>query len=403
MSRWLRLSSLVIPVLLGAVVPRPAAAVRVSGHSGTVVEWFDEPQGDLALPVYEYLRLDLRDLGRDGVDFAAYGRLSGDPTGETEAESRLYYAYVEKKDLFGRLDARFGRQFVTTVAGASVLDGIDLKLEDLGPLAVRAFGGGDVAYDEDYEAGDLLWGLEVSGRAAGSLDWEASYLQKWDDGELARELVGLGGNWGAGDALDLYGELQFNYLADAVSYFLGGLTYHPSLRWSVRGEYLYSLPVFDSTSIYSVFAVEEYRELLGEVVYRLRPGLRVFGRYTHEFYAEFADADVYEVGVEQVRTGRFSGYLVGTFRDDEGGQDLRGVKARAAFRFTPRLQLGAGAHVDVLERDLADDDDTTSGRYWADATAYLTRTVDLQVKVERVESGLYDFYYRGRVRLDVRF
>ncbi|MBE0599630.1 MAG: hypothetical protein IH614_20510, partial [Desulfuromonadales bacterium] len=116
------------------------------------------------------------------------------------------------------------------------------------------------------------------------------------------------------------------------------------------------------------------------------------------------DANVFEAGVEKMRTARFSGYLVGTFRDDDDGQDLKGVKVRAAYLFGQSLEAGVGAHIDVLERRLDDDDDeTTSSRVWADATYYLSKTVNVQGKVERVESDLWNEYYRGRVRLNIYF
>jgi hypothetical protein len=57
----------------------------------------------------------------------------------------------------------------------------------------------------------------------------------------------------------------------------------------------------------------------------------------------------------------------------------------------------------VIERRLEDDDETTSSRVWVDGTAYVNRTVNVQAKVERIESDLWDEYYRGRVRLNILF
>ncbi len=111
-----------------------------------------------------------------------------------------------------------------------------------------------------------------------------------------------------------------------------------------------------------------------------------------------------EAGIEKIRTERFSGYLVGTYRAAEDGQDLQGVKARVAYLFGQSLEAGLGAHLDVFERDLdEEDDETTSSRVWADTTLYLSKTVNVQGKVERVESDLWDDYYRGRVRLNIYF
>jgi hypothetical protein len=126
-------------------------------------------------------------------------------------------------------------------------------------------------------------------------------------------------------------------------------------------------------------------------------------------YQEFADANVYEAGLEKIRTDRFAGYLTGVYRDDADGQDLRGFKIYGNWQFNPYLQAGAGANVDVLERELnffndeGDADETTAKRYWADATVFVNKKVNVQAKVERVESDLWDHYNRGRVRLNILF
>ena len=204
--------------------------------------------------------------------------------------------------------------------------------------------------------------------------------------------------------LNLYSELQYNYLIESVSYFLGGAKYHKSSDWSLRTEYLYSLPVFSSTSIYSVFAADQYEELMGEVRYRLAPGLLSFVRFQYEMYEEVANATVYEAGIEKIRTTNFAGYLSGVFRDDEDGQDLRGIKVHGSYLFRKVLRCGLGANVDVLERRLDEnDDETTSTRYWLDLAYAFTRRVSLRVKAERVSSDLWDDYYRGRIRLNTSF
>jgi hypothetical protein len=385
-------------------IPGGALGASVSGSASTVVEWFDDADGDTSVPVYQYLLLNARDLGASGWNVRGYGRLGADLADETDADSRLYYAYLEKADLLTNLDFRLGRQFVSTTAGASVLDGLDLRYRNLGPLGLRLFGGGDVTEYESYRPHkDVIWGAEVSGRFLETLDLRVSYLQKWDGSALARELIGADASYVFRDMVSVFAEAQFNYLSNAVSYFLAGAKYHRSPAWYLRAEYLYSLPVFDSTSIYSVFAVSEYEHVQGELGYNIARGLRTFALYTRELYEDYADANVYEAGIEKLRTGRFSGYLTGVWRDDEDGQDLRGFKARAAYLFHRTLEGGVGLHVDVFERDLDDQDDTTAKRYWADVTAYLSRKVNVQAKVERVESDLWDHYNRGRVRLNVLF
>ena len=63
-----------------------------------------------------------------------------DTQDEVDVDSRLYYAYLEKKGAFNdRVDYRLGRQFVITTAGASVMDGLDLTFNNIGPVNFRIF------------------------------------------------------------------------------------------------------------------------------------------------------------------------------------------------------------------------------------------------------------------------
>jgi len=404
MKDWLRLF-VCVAVLLGVTAPPDSAfGLSVSGRSSTEIEWYDTGDGDTAVPFYQYMLFNVHDIDNDGMAFRGYGRLADDLADEDDVDSRLYYAYIEKNDLLEDLDLKFGRQFISTTAGASIMDGLHLDYSGLEAFDITLFGGGDVAYYDGYNAKDLIGGVEISRTFFDDLNVGLAYLQKWDESELANEMFGLNLDYDFADALYLYSETQFNYLANSVSYFLGGAKIHQSENWSLRAEYLYSLPVFSSTSIYSVFAVDEYEELFFEYERRLGNGWRMFVNYALEMYEEDSDASVYEAGIEKIRTGRFYGYLSGVWREDPDGQDLAGAKAYLGANLNQMLRFGLGAHLDVMERYLDEDqDETTNTRIWADSTITFNRTVNLQAKVERIESDMWDDYYRGRVRLNVRF
>ncbi len=393
-------------------------AAAVSGRSSTVVEWFDTTGGDTAVPAFQYLQLNVRDIS-DGYNFYGYGRLGYDLADELSSnsnydDSRLYLAYLEKQGFLSEsLDFRLGRQFISTTAGASVMDGLRLDYRLLDHYNLTLFGGGDVVYYEGYSAKDLVLGAEfsISDRFADGLDLGLSYVGKMDDGRLVQQLIGFDFEYDIAKTLFLYSETQYDYISERVSYFLAGAHYYLSPRWSGRLEYLYSLPVFSATSIYSVFAVDEYQEVMGEVTYNINieKGWRSFVRLTREMYTDFADANVVEAGVEKRRTDKYSGYLTAVYRDDKDGQDLHGFKFYLAGRFTRAIQAGVGIDVDVLERAInyfdenSGTDDTTSSRYWVDGTWNFSERMNLQAKVERIESDIWDHYNRGRVRLNVTF
>lgn len=374
-----------------------------SGRLSTVLEWYDDEKGDLALPIYQYGLLNFRNLTDQGLKFKMYGRLAKDINDRIDRDSQLYYFYLEQKNIANHLDIKLGRQFITSAAGASHMDGLSLKIRDLGPISVKLFGGGDVKFEDEYDEDDIIGGISVSGKFFERFYLSAGYIQKWDEQALTKELIGFDAEYEIRHLLKIYNDTQYNILNESFSYVLAGAKYYPDENWNIKMEYLYSLPVFESTSIYSVFAVEEYEELMGEFSYKFKPGLRGFIQYRHEFYDEFTDANVVEIGFEQSRVKRFYGYVIGTYRNDPDADSLRGIKVYGSYLFHRYCQTGVGMNVDVLERSLDDDDDTTSNRVWIDVTSYINKTFNLSVKIERSESVLYDEYFSGRVKFDVNF
>lgn len=410
MRIWLGafLGILLVPLVLGVAY---VDAATVSGRSSTVLEWYDDSEGDTALPAYQYLQLQAKDLGAPGYTAKVYGRLADDFNDEVDTKSRLYYAYVENKQVFNGLGFRLGRQFISTTAGASMMDGLSLDYAFDKNYKVRVFVGGDVKFYDDYDIEDLIDGVELSGKFLDDkLAAEISYVQKWDNDLLTHDLLGFNADYDFNGNLWFYNELQFDVLSERFSYALLGGKYRFARPFTLRTEYLYSLPVFSSTSIYSVFAAEEYEELMAELTWKISRELQAFGRYTREIYQEYSDANVLEVGFEKLRTGKYSGYVVGTVRDDSDGQNLYGVKAYADYQFMPELRAGFGAHIDVLERDIAyfntddnDQNETTSTRLWVDAKYDLNNKMNLKGKYEYIESDLWDYYNRGTIRLNVLF
>ena len=412
MKVWQRFSVCLALVLLAVWPAGQALAATVTGHASTELEWFDTGSGDTAVPLSQYLQLNVHDIGGKGWNFYGYGRLGTDLNNayQDSAASRLYYGYLENKNVVKNLDLKLGRQFISTTAGASIMDGLYLNYHHLGPLGFKLFGGGDVAYYDGYNAKNFIDGTEIYGHFFNSLDLGFSYLQRWDHSELANEMFGLTGEYQFHNAIDVYSSAQYSYLTNSLTYFDGGITYHKDPNWSLRAQYLYSLPVFSATSIYSVFAVDEYREISGEFDYHLALGLNAFVRYSHEIYQETPDANVYEAGIEKICTDHFSGYLSGVYRDDPGGQDLKGFKVHLGYLFNQYFRAGAGVEFNVLQRRLNtfndptfDSGDTTATRMWLDGAAYFTKKINLEAKVERVESVLSENSYQGRVRLNIFF
>jgi len=410
MKLWQYLFAVTTIVLLAA----NAWATSISGRSSTMVEWFDDPEGSGALPAYQYLMLNARDIRDSGVNFRFYGRLGHDLKDTVDADSRLYYAYAEKRGINNLFDVKLGRHLVFNTAGSAIMDGLSLDYKPDAPFSVNLFGGGDVRYYESYDEKDLVAGGKLSGwLMEDSLKLGLSYIQKWEDSATTHQLMGLDAFYDHGVIFEAYGEYQFNYLSDTMSYLLLGLNYHKNQDWQLRTEYLYSKPVFSATSIYSVFAVAEYQEIMSQLNYRLGPGMFAFGRFTYEMYEDVANANVVEAGIEKIRTDKISGSISGVYRDHREGQDLYGLRGRIAYLWSHRLRLGGGASIDVLERHLVvfDGEETaiegkyeeTAHRIWADATIFFSRSASLETRISRIESNRWNEYYYGNIRFNYHF
>ena len=406
-KRKVRMRKFLVPAVLLVLLvllfpPVSEADWSTRGDTTTVLESYDDPVGgEAALPIYQYLRLDMRDGTGDGSKgFRLYGRLAGDLNDEVDAESRLYYAYYQQKDLWEGTDIRFGRQWVNTVAGSPILDGIriDKDWEDL--LKLTVFGGGYVTV-EDGGGGESVLGFSIKEDMWSGADLSASYLQKRDGGDLDKEILGVAGSKKVTKRGSVYGELQYDMISRISSYYLAGIRL-PGEKWTVKSEYFGYTPVFDSTSIYSVFAADEYKELSVSADYRLDRSWTVFGSYSREMYESFSDSNVVEAGCELRKKGGYGGYVAAIFRS--GDEDLRGIKVDYRMPAPYDIRMDIGAEYNVYNRiDDDDDDDTSSKRYWLEGVKDLSADLTLRAKVERLESVVYDYYNRGRVSLRYRF
>jgi hypothetical protein len=387
--------------ILTGVAPSAAGAdFRLTGETMSVLESRDDPAtGEALSPFYQYLRLGFAESGGGGQRFALYGRLAGDLGGDSGADSRLYYAWYEKKGIFPGADLRVGRQWVNTVAGSPVIDGAVVK-SPLWGHQLTAFVGGYVDFD-DQSPDAWVWGVEM-GRRCGGAEASLSYLQKREGSVLARELLGgelsVAIPWNG----SAYGEFQYDLVSGVLAYWLAGARVSPSPRLSLRAECLGTTPVFDSGDIYSVFAADQYSEASFKADYRLDREWFLFAGYTREFYRQIADAGVGEAGVELRRTAALHGYLSGVWR--KGDEDLAGVKASVGGPVFLGIDGGVGVEYDVYSR-VGDEknSDTSARRYWVEGRRPFGGDLTLAGKFERIESAVYEYYNRGRLSLTYRF
>jgi len=378
----LHLSVLCMLITAAAPVMASSDGFRYFGRLNATVETYKSVTGETAVPAYLYLNLtgiDPIDLG-ERTTLHLYGRISDDLTGEEDVESRLYLAYADVRGLFSVLDVRAGRQFVHTVAGSALTDGVDVRMEGVGGLlSFRVFGGGGVTFDDPYSSGDMVYGAAVDVVGHDPLVLGLSYFRKDEDSETVREALGLEAEYRFGSTARVYGETRYDMFSESTEYYLVGAKYRPTEALRLGAEYSYSVPVFDADDVYSVFAVDERKDLTVDAAYGVTGNFDVLGIYTREFAVDLKDTDIFEGGFEarnpgssRVRASVLYGY---------GEDRWHGARLHAEIYPSEKTEFGGGAEYQAYERLGMQDMERASMAY-LDGKYRFTRDVSAYLYLE---------------------
>ena len=233
-------------------------------------------------------------------------------------------------------------------------------------------------------------------------DLDISWFRKWDEYDVARDILGASFKQYLFQNMKLYGNARYDIVSEVFSELLGGLRYFPTANLSFTGEYYQSYPTFDTTSIYSVFAVNRYKEALFRADYTISEKLAVNFGYTRQ---DFGDDDgwgnVYIVGFTFRPFDVLTIDLDYDRRTGYGG-DLNGATLEANFDATPQLRLAAGVAYDVYQRDSMTGEETARN-YWLGARYKMTKSLSASLRVEQSVNKTYDSNMQGRFTVDYDF
>jgi hypothetical protein len=384
----------------------PAAdAVEISGRSSTQYSWYNDiVDGSKQSDLSEYIRVQVGGLDdANRLSLQGYGRLVYDVDDGGSPEERLYYLFADYKDIAEKVDVRLGRQFVNLSAGSALIDGVQADIKNIGFVGVTLMGGKDIMFGEK--------GALTSHAAAGGMavylvglkntDLDVSYYRAYDYSDIAREMMGFNFKQYLLESWKLYGNARYDLTAEVFSELLGGVKYFPMLDLMLTAEYYESYPTFDTTSIYSVFAVNKYKETVLKADYTALAWLDVSAGIITEDYGDGADADVFELGL---RFRPSHTYSIGVFHDDRSGYggDLSGWKLYVDYSDLKKLKVAAGVDYDVYQRDDMTGDETAK-KYWASARYAFDKKMSASIRVEDNVNANYTKDMRGRVTFDVDF
>ncbi len=394
--------------LLAVFVSSPVlcAAVEIQGRSSTQFLWYsDIVDASSRRDVAEYLRISIAGIdSREKLSIQAYARAVYDVKDGGEVKDRLYYFYADYKDFMNSADLRLGRQFVNLSAGSGLIDGVQADIKNLGPFGFIVMGGRDILFSEDDELTSHAFAGGASLYLSGfkKTDLDVSYYRAYDFSDISRDIIGGSFKQYLLDSVKIYANGRYDLTAEIINEALGGIKYFPTLDLMLTAEYYQSYPTFDTTSIYSVFAVNKYKEKLARAEYTAASWLDLSAGYSKEdFGDENGDADLYQVGLKirpSIRT------TIGMFHDvrDGYGGDLDGYKFYAEYSTFGKWRAAAGADIDSYQRDDMTGEETAK-RYWASGRYFFAKNMSGSIRVEDNVNLNYSKDMKGRVTFDLDF
>ncbi len=394
-------------LLLGSMLTASSGwAAEIHGRSSTQLSWFnnyfnEQRQVELA----EYLRLSVTNIDKEGkASLYGYGRVTQDLNNGEGSTSRLYYLYGEYRDLFDKVDFRLGRQFVNSAAGTAIIDGGQVDLKNVGPVAFSAFAGRDVQFDMEDEVsqgGDMAFGVAAYLSGLKNTDLELSWFRKLDDWYIARDILGASFKQYLFNSVRLYGNTRYDVVAETFNEVLAGVKYFPTSNLVLTGEWYQSYPTFDTTSIYSVFAVDRYQEAVFRADYTVNDKIALNGGYTFQIFEGGDNGHIYQLGCT---LRPLEPLQIDLQYDNNQGYNgsTHGIIADAYYDVTKSLQLAGGIAYDVYDRESIDNSEIARV-YWGGGKYRIAKNMAASLRVENNVNDQYSSDVTGRFVFDYDF
>jgi hypothetical protein len=370
--------------------------------SSTQFLWGDDLLGASQAILAQYLRMGYTPEGKP-FSITGYGRVwkdFGSPdVRDNDVEGRLYYLYLDYV-LTPQIAARIGRQFTNFTAGTSLMDGLRLDVGNIGPLGITIAGGRDVIYTLDSEVnrdGNYFVGVDLHLQAVKHTQLGISYARKYDESDLAREELGANFRYDFKLASP-YVELKYDLTSEVFDEATVGVEFLPTDKLVIKGEFYHSYPTFDATSIYSVFAVDKYREYIVSAEYSISKPVTAFASYVRQTYEEDSNADVFRVGARLAPLERLAVNASVDYRHGYGG-NLWGFEVTGNYRMNEKVAVAAGVQYDSYRRpELNGTNDAQ--RYWLGGRWVATKNISVTARIEENVNETFDHRTLGRVALN---
>jgi hypothetical protein len=395
----------VVLLLYGLCAATTASAVAVEGRSSTELLWYNDiVDGSKQVDAAELLRVSINGIDSgEKLSIKGYGKLNYDLKHGGELENRLYYLYADYRGFMDKADIKLGRQFVNLSAGSALMDGIEADVNKIGPVGFVVSGGRNVVFGEEKELSSHLYsyGAQVYLTGPQMTYLDVSYYRAYDYSNIARDIIGSSYKQYFFNLIKAYANARYDLTSRSFNEVLGGLKFFPTLNLMLTAEHYESYPTFDTTSIYSVFAVDKFKENLCRAEYTLAAWVDMSLAYSHESFGEGGHAKLYEAGL---RFRPSMNTTIGLFHDKRWGYpgDLSGYRVYAEYNVIGKWKVAAGIDYDAYERDDMTGQETAR-KYWAGGKYVFAKNMAGTLRVEDNVNINYSKDMQGRLTFDVDF
>lgn len=404
--RWLFLKRLGPVFVAFFLLSSASYADSISFRSSTQFLWGDDLLGKSQGILAQYVRFSVKpesSLYSINGYMRAWKDLTenGEGVRDDDLLGRIYYLYLDLNPTDG-VSFRLGRHFVNYSASPfSIVDGLSVSLKKIPYLNITATTGRDVIYalDSEYSRdGNYLIGVNASLDGFPFLQLGASYIRKYDESEIASDRFGFNFRY-LHSLVSPYAEVRYDTISQVVDEAIAGVDLFPIQGLALKGEFYHSYPIFDTTSIYSVFAVDRYREYLLRAEYSFEKPVTLFGSYVRQAYQNGENTDNYIVGINLSPLKELKLMVSTNLRRGFGG-NLFGFEISGDYTSGKNLLLSAGIQYDAYHRPFFEHEDYDyAHRLWIGGRYQVSKNASLILRLEDNINENFDHRPLGRIAL----
>ena len=206
-------------LFLLAVLPALALAADMTGTSRTYLLYRETASDNKLAPIYEYLDLNVQDLGKETISVHFGGWLGYDLQDDSfgndkKKGSDLQYGYVSYRAKERNAIVNLGRVMVFEGVAAARIDGAYARTDIKGGFGIAVYGGAPVETGTDQPGNSMIYGARLSHQNPGLYTVGVSYLKEDKNSATFREEAGIDLSVRPVNKVELMGRSSYNAVTD---------------------------------------------------------------------------------------------------------------------------------------------------------------------------------------------